>query len=204
MGLDLSAWPHSWDPSAPPRRGYYGGLGSAHNAREAMRCHREIMPRIWKDHPSAELWIIGSKPPPEILALKEDPRVRVTGFVERAQDVLQTLSVCLCPWTGTYGFRSRLVEVMAVGVPVVASPDAAYGMEFEHGRGIFFERDDESMARAAGRLVADAAFARAQSAAARASVETHYSFPATYGRLAAELLSFSSGGRTPAAQRASA
>ncbi len=203
MGLDLSVWPYSWEPAQPPRVGYYGGLGSGHNAREALRCYQQIMPRVWMTSPKAELWIIGSKPPPEILALKQDPRVRVTGFVERAQDVLKSLSVCLCPWTGTYGFRSRLVEVMALGVPVVASPDAAYGMEFQHGHGIFFEENDERMALAATQLLADATFSRAQSEAARKSVEAHYGFTATYGRMADELFTFATRGTASSTQQAS-
>ncbi len=190
MGIDLEAWSRCWAPATPLRVGYYGGLGSAHNAREALRVHEKIMPAVWKKFPKAEYWIVGSKPPPEVQALARDPRVKVTGFVERAQEVLKSFTVCLCPWEGTYGFRSRLVEIMAVGVPMVASPDAGDGMDFEHGRGIFFEPDDRRMTLTTLKLLEDPALAAAQSLAARAAVEEHYGFAATYGRLARELAGF--------------
>jgi glycosyltransferase involved in cell wall biosynthesis len=187
MGIDLEAWPRCWDPSKPPRVAYYGGLGSDHNVRQALRCHARILPLVWKRFPEAEFWIVGSKPPPEIQALAADRRVRVTGFVDRPQEVLKTMTACLCPWEGTYGFRSRLVEVMAVGVPVVASPDAAYGMDLRQGRGIFFEPHDARLAAATLRLLEDPSLAADQSRAARASIEDLYGFPATYGRLTSEL-----------------
>src|SRR5690606_14691233 len=111
-GIDLQKWPYSWQPAQPPRIAYYGGLGSPHNQRDALQCYEEIMPTVWAHFPDVELWIVGSRPPATIQALAEqDSRVTVTGFVERVQDVLQTMTAVLCPWTGKYGFRSRLIEV---------------------------------------------------------------------------------------------
>src|SRR4029077_12754853 len=69
MGTDLSRWPYSWQPAKPIRVAYYGGLGSAHNERAAMQCHREIMPQIWAQFPGAELWLIGSNPSVRLKAL---------------------------------------------------------------------------------------------------------------------------------------
>ncbi|NDJ34788.1 MAG: glycosyltransferase [Chloroflexi bacterium] len=188
MGVDMGRWVYGWQPAAPPRVAYYGGLGAAHNQRSAHHTYERIMPLIWQDRPETELWIVGSGPPADIRALADaDPRVRVTGFVDDVQRVLATMSVVLCPWEGTYGFRSRLIEVMAVGVPVVASPDAVYGMGMHAGRGIFLPEDDAGMAQAALDLLRDPDFARAQSQAARAQVVDSFSYEATYIKLARDL-----------------
>jgi glycosyltransferase involved in cell wall biosynthesis len=122
--------------------------------------------------------------------LERDSRVRVTGYVEDAQDVLKTMSVVLCPFTGTYGFRSRIVEVMALGIPMVVSPDAIYGMDMDIGRGLFVEKTDQKMAQTCIKLIQDQDFARQQSNLARTQVAATFSFEATYGMFAPNLYKF--------------
>jgi glycosyltransferase involved in cell wall biosynthesis len=97
------------------------------------------------------------------------------------------MSVALCPWAGTYGFRSRLVEVMALGVPVVASPDAIYGMELDGGRSVTVGNDEEEMATRALHLLNNGAAALEQSRLARERAERVFSIDGTYRRLAREL-----------------
>lgn len=187
MGTDLNLFPYSWRPVLPRRVAYYGGLGSPHNQRDALACYREIMPGIWKEFPETELWLVGSNPPPSLRALSADPRVKLTGFVENVQPVLSTMAAVLCPWTGTYGFRSRLIEVMALGVPLVASPDAVYGMELEDGKGLLLAPDAETMLDGVLRLLKSDVFATEQSHLAREQVKRLYSLETTYDRLTHEL-----------------
>lgn len=187
MGIDLAEWPFHWQPADPPRFAYYGGLGSRHNQEAALRCHAAIMPLIWAQFPQAELWLVGSNPSPVLQALTKDPRVKVTGYVEKVQDVLRTMTAVLCPWQGTYGFRSRLIEVMALGVPVVATPEAACGMELVAGSGFLTGSDDAALAAHGMTLMRDRIYAGAQSKAARQQVEQLYGMAQTYGRLMEEM-----------------
>jgi len=190
MGIDLNSWPYSWKPQEPARIAYYGSFESSHNQRYAMRCFRQIMPEVWSKFEHAELILIGDNPPRAIRALSSDPRVEVTGHVEDMQKALSNVSVVLCPWEGTYGFRSRLVEVMAVGTPLVVSPDAIYGMGLDTDKGIFTGETDQELARGCIHLFRNPEFAKEQSRLAREQVEEHFSFDATYGRLAKEILAF--------------
>jgi glycosyltransferase involved in cell wall biosynthesis len=190
MGIDLRFWPYSWQPATPPRVGYYGGLANPDRQRDALRCYHSIMPEIWNSYANAELWLVGSNPPPALVALQSDHRVKVTGYVERVQDVLKTMSVVLCPFTGTYGFRSRVVEVMALGVPIVASSDAVYGMEMQDGRGLFLEETDLKMAQVCRKLIEDPVYAQEHSRGARGQIDDKYSFEATYGKLARNIFEF--------------
>jgi len=93
----------------------------------------------------------------------------------------------LCPWSGAYGFRSRIVEVMALGVPLVASPEAVDGMELESGRGIILANSDNAMAERALELLSAPDQLEAQSRLARSEMERLYSLENTYGRLMTEL-----------------
>jgi glycosyltransferase involved in cell wall biosynthesis len=192
MGADLEEWPYLWAPATPPRLAYYGGLGSRHNQQDALTCYRDIMPGIWESIPKAELWLVGSQPPKKLEALAAaDPRLKVTGTLEKPQEILKTMSVVLCPWAGTYGFRSRIIEVLALGVPVVASPEAVYGMDLEDRRGILLEPDAAAMAQACLTLIQGKPFSVEQSRLARTQVTRHYSFENTYGKLAEDVYQFS-------------
>lgn len=194
MGVNLAEWPFqpapilSANPAGAPRIAYYGGLATKHNQQAALRCYREILPRLRRHVPDLELWLVGSHPPARLQALaQEDTGVKVTGFVPEVQPVLASMHAVVCPWVGTYGFRSRLIEVMALGVPVVATPDAVAGMELIDGEGLFLADDDDGMAEALWRLLGDPEHQAAAGRAARAQVEGRYGFDATYRRLAWEL-----------------
>lgn len=187
MGTDITSWPYSWEPSRPPRLAFYGGMKNPANQRGALQCFQEVMPRVWRDFPEAEFWVVGGNPPDSIRAMTADPRVRVTGFVEDAPDVLRTMTAVLCPWSGTFGFRSRLIEVMALGVPVVATPDAVHGMELAEERGLLLGLNSDELAGQAARLLKEEGFARKQSRLARLQIEGGFTVEATYGRLVSEL-----------------
>jgi glycosyltransferase involved in cell wall biosynthesis len=187
MGTDLSRWPACWQPANPPRLAYYGGLASAHNEAAALRCHQCIMPVIWQQFPEAELWLVGSNPTERLLGLTSDSRVKVTGFVDKVQEILKTMSLVLCPWAGTYGFRSRIVEVMALGVPVVATPAAVDGMELESGCGIILADSDQALAENALKLLSSPDQLAPQSRLARSEMERLYSLENTYDRLFLEM-----------------
>lgn len=195
MGTDLSRWPYAWQPANPLRLAYYGGLGSPHNEAAALHCHNHIMPGIWTRFPEAELWLVGSNPSGRLRSLTADPRVKITGFVERVQDVLSAMSLVLCPWSGTYGFRSRIVEVMALGVPVIASPDAVDGMELKDHCGIALADSDEKMASTALDWLSSPERLAEQSRLARSEMERLYSLENTYGRLMRELQEWLEGRR---------
>jgi len=93
----------------------------------------------------------------------------------------------LCPWLGKYGFRSRLVEVMALGTPVIASIDAAHGMGLREEQGFFSCSSDEQMAARALEMIRNPDFARLQSRLARSQVQDLFSFEKSYGRLSVDL-----------------
>jgi glycosyltransferase involved in cell wall biosynthesis len=97
------------------------------------------------------------------------------------------MSLILCPWTGRYGFRSRLVEVMALGVPVVTTPDAIYGMNLKEGMGLLLAETDIGFAEHVASILQDSGRSKQQSQRAWQQIEQQYSFKHTYERLACEL-----------------
>lgn len=188
MGLDTTQqWPYSWRPAAPPRIAFYGALGSLGNQLGVARCLNQIMPLVWQHRPECEFWIVGGNPSAEIRQMAQHPQVHVTGFVPDVAETLASMSLVLCPWQGTFGFRSRVVEVMALGLPVVATADAVFGMGLQAGQGLLLAEGDRELADHCLTLLNDPAGAKQHSLLAREQVVDQYSFAKTYGYLASQL-----------------
>lgn len=192
MGIDLNSWQFDWSPSIDqPKVAYYGGLNSHQNQQSALYCYQNIMPKVWKKFPDAEFWIIGSNPPEKITKLtKEDSRVVVTGFVEDIKSVLKKMSVVVCPWKGKYGFRSRLIEVMALGIPLVTTEDAVDGMELQDNKGILLGEKNDELLEKVLKILRDKEYAKQLSKQARLEIESLYSFENTYDKLTSDLNSW--------------
>lgn len=186
-GVDINEWPYCWDPAVPPRIVFYGSLSGKENEVAALQCANRIMPLVWSKVPNAELWLVGANPTGSLRALQTNPRIKVTGFVDRVQDVLSSAVVMLCPLKGKYGFRSRLIEAMALGVPLGVTPDAVYGMGLEDGKGIFVHDSDEKIADSTLNLLLSPDIAKEQSILARTYVKERFSFDATYGKIVSYL-----------------
>ena len=79
---------------------------------------------------------------------------------------------------------------MALGIPVIATSDAVYGMDMVDGEGIYIIDDDTRMAAKTSELLGSSEMLSSASKKARAFVERHYSFEASYGKLAAEVVEY--------------
>jgi len=95
------------------------------------------------------------------------------------QKVIAKMGVILCPWEGVFGFRSRIIEVMAIGVPLVVSYDAIAGMGIAEG-GIEVGRTNDELANHVLGLLDNKGLACQLSLNARSDVEKNYSFEDTY------------------------
>jgi polysaccharide biosynthesis protein PslH len=193
MGVKLEEWPYGWKPAKGPRVAYYGGMGAKRNQEGALRVLRCVMPAVWQRFPEAEFWIVGGNPPESIRALTSNPLVKVSGFVKDLPPLLGTMSVVVCPFDGTYGFRSRMVEVLAIGVPSVCTPDAVAGMELVERKAVLPAVSDEQLAGQTLQLLNGEAASEHQSLHGRRTVEELFSFQNTYERFAGDLAGWLAG-----------
>jgi glycosyltransferase involved in cell wall biosynthesis len=116
--------------------------------------------------------------------------VEVVGEVPSAAAFLQGLGVLLFPLTRGSGMKVKTLEALASGVPVVTTPAGAEGIDADEA--VLIHEQDEHLAAATARLLADADERRARGAAARAAFwRTHAPEVATrplvdlYARIAA-------------------
>jgi len=122
--------------SGPPRLAFTGTLSYPPNADAVLYLCREIFPRVRRRHPDLRLQIIGGGASPALAsACGAIDGVDLLGFVPDVFDALRHATIFVCPMRQGTGIKVKLLEAMACGLPIVASPLALEGIpEAEDGR----------------------------------------------------------------------
>ena len=94
----------------------------------------QVLPALRAEHPDVQFCIVGSRPAPEVAALAERPGVMVTGFVDDVRPWIAHATVAVAPLRIARGVQNKVLEAMALGRPVVASPQALEGLTASTGR----------------------------------------------------------------------
>ena len=90
---------------------------------------KDVMPAICKQRPETKLWIVGANPSKAIRALGRLSNVTVTGSVDDVRPYVHRSAVNVAPLTIARGTQNKVLEAMAMGVPVVTSEQAACGVD---------------------------------------------------------------------------
>jgi polysaccharide biosynthesis protein PslH len=88
-----------------------------------------VFPTIRAAVPSVEFRIIGSNPSPAVQRLAAVPGVVVTGHVPDVRPFLKDAVVSVAPLRIAHGTQNKILESMAMGLPVVTTPEAAKGIQ---------------------------------------------------------------------------
>lgn len=173
-GVDCDAVrPGASRAQGPPVLLFTGDMGFDPNILAAETLAREVFPAVRRVHPDAELHLVGRSPAPRVLALRA-PGIRVTGAVPDMLPHLQTATVYLAPLTTGAGTRTKLLEALAAGLPIVTTPVGLEGIEAADGEECLLADDSGGLAAAALRLLADPAERSRLGAAARRLAERRY------------------------------
>ena len=162
---------------------FYGTMGAQENIDAFFRLWNKIFPRIKEKMPSAKILVVGANPPDSIRQLADEKSLSVTGFVDDVRPYLATANVMLLPLDVAAGFRSRVVDVMAMGIPVVGTHKALDCIEMQSGTHGFVEDSDEGMATHAVTLLSNIELRSRISANCVRLATDRYSTDATFGAL---------------------
>ena len=107
---------------------FSGTMSYFPNADAASWFAREILPEVRRAVPRAEFRIVGREPDARIRELAALPGVTVTGPVRDIAAEIASATVSVCPMRYGSGMQTKILEAMAVGTPVVATPTALEGI----------------------------------------------------------------------------
>lgn len=134
---------------------FIGHLGYEPNIDAAVRLAGAILPRIRKALPDARLTIAGRSPAPKVQALAEQPGVTLVENPAEMAPLLMSAHLTIIPLSSGGGTRIKLLEAMAWGVPVIATPLAAEGLDLIDREEVLLSASDEDLANAAIALCRD-------------------------------------------------
>ncbi len=118
------------DPaSAEPIVLLSGNLGYRPTVRAALWFADRIWPRIRHREPAAKLILAGARPAAAVRKLASAPGIEVFGDVDDLGTFLARARVAIAPMASGSGVPIKILEALAAGVPVVADPWSAGGLE---------------------------------------------------------------------------
>ena len=109
---------------------FSGSMASLQSLDAVRWLYQEILPIVWKQIPDAQVYIVGSKPLPEIKAIgQKDQRLHITGFVDDLSAYLRSASLVACPLRIGSGMKTRVIEALATGCPMVSTAQGVAGLQ---------------------------------------------------------------------------
>jgi glycosyltransferase involved in cell wall biosynthesis len=124
------------------------------NVDAAARLISTIFPRVQAHFPELVLHIVGDQPPSEIRQMA-DKNIVVTGRVPDVTPYLDHASLVVVPLRLGGGMRVTVLEALAAGKAVIASPLAVEGLDVVDGEQVMVAESDEQFCKAIVQLLTD-------------------------------------------------
>lgn len=124
---------------------FTGNMDYAPNVDAVTYFAQEIFPLILEQVPAARFVIAGQRPVKKVTQLASD-RIEVTGFVPELKHVYARAAVLVAPLRFGAGTQNKVLEAMAMGVPVVSRDIGFNGLGIKSGEGAILAMDARSFA----------------------------------------------------------
>ncbi|MBE9080180.1 glycosyltransferase [Romeria aff. gracilis LEGE 07310] len=178
-GVDLETF--TYRPADPGgyRLVFVGTMDSTHNVDAACFFATEVFPRVLARYPQAALTLVGSRPIAAVQALDQLPGVTVTGRVPSIVEYIHQATVGVVPLRAGLGIKTKTLESMACGIPIVASDRGLEGLTVDTAdvplRALRANRVEDYLT-AISRLFEAADLRQTLSHNARQMIETEYTW----------------------------
>ncbi|MBB5018882.1 sugar transferase (PEP-CTERM/EpsH1 system associated) [Chitinivorax tropicus] len=132
----------------------------------------EILPGLRQRIPALVFYIVGARPTEAVLALAQQVGIKVTGSVPDIRPYIAHARLAVAPLRIARGVQNKVLEAMAMAKLVIASPQAAEGIEATRGEDLLVADQAPDYQHLIERALAGE-FATVPQAA-RQCVERHY------------------------------
>lgn len=133
----------------------------------------DVMPRLLKIDPDAQLVVTGGEVPYQYSWLKNPGMLPFDDLPA----LIRACSISTAPIFSGSGTRLKIVECMAAGIPVVSTPKGAEGLVVVDGQSILLAIDGEGFATAICRLWENSDLYHSLTATALKIVSSRYDWP---------------------------
>jgi polysaccharide biosynthesis protein PslH len=175
-GVDLDYF-HADDDEAispTPRLVFVGAMDYYANIEGVTWFVEKVFPLIRHLEPRAEFYIVGSNPTSEVEQLGRCKGVSVTGLVFDVRPFMRSATACVVPLRIARGVQNKVLEAMAAGKAIVATPEAVAGLDVKDGKELLLARTPEEFADATISLIRQETLRRELSRKSLRFVETEH------------------------------
>lgn len=132
---------------------FAGSMDYAPNIEAVQWFHQHALPLMRRKLPNLRFVIAGRNPARAVRDLAKDLAVVVTGTVADVRPYFRGASVTVAPMQLARGVQNKVLESMAMGVPVACSSKAAVAFPEEVRKQILVEDNAEALARELIKLI---------------------------------------------------
>lgn len=133
---------------------FTGNMDYAPNVDAVHYFVEEIFPQIKKEMSGVRLVIAGQRPIESVRRLAGES-IEVTGFVQDIAEMYNKASVVIAPLRFGAGTQNKVLEAMAMGVPVVCTDIGFKGLELISGQGVIHAPEKNDFIKAVISLLKD-------------------------------------------------
>lgn len=174
-GVDLDYFGSVQAERVPNQILFLGTLESRPNLDGIRWFLAEVFPRLRAAEPTAELCIVGRKPPEWLQQQARSlPGVKLQGDVADVRPFLGRCGVMVVPLRIGGGSRIKILEALATGMPVVSTRVGAEGLALHAGEHYVAADMPDTLADALAAAIRDPHAVQAQAARGRQVVRQHY------------------------------
>lgn len=145
-----------------------------------------ILPKVKVKYPDVQFIIAGQRPVAKVLSLANDS-VKVTGFIPNLALQYNAASVVVAPLRFGAGTQNKVLEAMAMGVPVVCSNIGFEGLGIRSGEGAIMQTDADAFASSIVELLSSTAMRKEVGQKGVSVIQNNFSWDIIAAQLAAYL-----------------
>jgi len=178
-GVDIDYFqPQERLQDGPPTLVFTGTMDYRPNVEGVCWFAEEVWPALRRDVPDLTFSIVGRNPTRAVRRLANVPGVNVTGSVPDVRPYLTKATLALAPLLMARGIQNKVLEAMAMGRAVVASPTALEGLEVQIGAEVIEAQAPDEWQREILDLLQNNTRREGIEHAARSCVERKYTWDA--------------------------
>ena len=167
----------------PDTISFIGRMDYYPNQEAMARFCSQTWPLLKARRPALKLSIVGADPSPAMRDLGRLPGVTVTGSVPDVRPHVRVSALMVAPLAIARGTQNKILEAMAMGVPVVTSSIAAGGVDAQPVNHFLVADTPEQACRAILRIIEDPDERQRLSAAGRSRMLSHHAWAHSMHRL---------------------
>ncbi|QDV14265.1 D-inositol-3-phosphate glycosyltransferase [Rosistilla oblonga] len=162
-----------------PKLAFVGVMNYPPNVAAVQWFLEHVWSGLRREIPGITFDIIGKHPSPAVNKLAQLPGVLVTGAVPDVRPYLRSADIVIAPLQIARGIQNKVLEAMAMGKPVIASPHAATGIDAVDGQHLRIAETADQWAQQVVALCRDRSQCERIARDARQLVCQRYTWPAT-------------------------